>query len=84
MLAYTDVQTMPARASRCFSRLAVPPDLQQRPPTCRPHGSSGYATDLLRRHRSLSATVPKHCAIVSIAQRVAPNGPGSPGALRFR
>ncbi|MHB8296398.1 MAG: hypothetical protein ACYDH5_17660 [Acidimicrobiales bacterium] len=29
-------------------------------------------------------TVPKHCAIVSIAQRVAPNGLGPPGALRFR
>jgi hypothetical protein len=33
---------------------------------------------------ALGATVPKHCAIVSIAQRVAPNGPGSPGALCFR
>ena len=32
----------------------------------------------------LSYTVPKHCAIVSIAQWVAPNGPGPPGVLRFR
>jgi len=37
-----------------------------------------------RMSPSHMTTVPKHCAIVSIAQRAAPNGPGSPGALRFR